>query len=116
MDAPIPRDGGLARACRAVFADPGQEGCLDNVARLAGMSRRTLTRRSRDEVGMTFSEWHQQVRLLAALAGLSTGAAVTRVAMDVGYRSPSSFTAVFRRTFGATPSAYFAARSSMTAV
>jgi len=108
LDAPMPRDERLARMCRALLKDPAQEGCLDELAQVAGMSRRTLTRRFRHEMGMTFSAWHQQVRLLEALARLSTGAAVTRVALDVGYRSPSSFTAVFRRAFGATPSEYFA--------
>lgn len=112
LDAPMPRDERLARMCRALLRDPAQEGCLDQLAQVAGMSRRTLTRRFRHEMGMTLSAWHQQVRLLEALARLSAGVPVTRVALDVGYRSPSAFTAVFRRAFGATPSEQVAAARS----
>jgi AraC-like DNA-binding protein len=34
------------------------------------------------------------------------GTAVTTVAMDLGYESPSAFTAMFRRVMGKTPKHY----------
>jgi AraC-like DNA-binding protein len=46
------------------------------------------------------------VRLLEALARLACGQAVTGIAFDVGYESPSAFTAAFQRAFGVPPSRY----------
>ena len=34
------------------------------------------------------------------------GSSVTKVAMDLGYESPSAFTAMFRRVMGKTPRHY----------
>lgn len=108
LHAPMPRDERLARFCRAMFKEPVEDKRLEDLARAAGMSRRTLTRLFRRETGMSFAAWRQHVRLLEALSRLATGHSVTRVALEVGYHSPSSFTAMFRRTFGVTPSHYFA--------
>jgi AraC-like DNA-binding protein len=47
------------------------------------------------------------VRLLAALERLACGEPIAVVALDLGYRNPSSFSAMFRRALGTTPSAYF---------
>ena len=59
-------------------------------------------------IGMGLATWRQQVRLMAALSLLSSGKSVTSVAYDVGYESPSSFTAMFHRVWGVPPSAYLA--------
>lgn len=114
LHAPMPRDVRLARVCREMFKDPMQDQRLEDLARAVGMSRRTVTRLFRRETGMSFAVWRQHVRLLEALSRLAVGRSVTAVALDVGYRSPSSFTAMFRRTFGVTPSHYFAAASELT--
>src|SRR5258707_2651994 len=106
--APMPRDERLVKVCRAILADPAREGTLDDCARLAGIGRRTLTRTFRADTGMSFAAWRQQARLLQALSLLATGRSVTAVAYDVGYDSPSAFTASFHRTFGSAPSQYFA--------
>jgi AraC-like DNA-binding protein len=41
------------------------------------------------------------------MSRLSTGQSVTAVAFDVGYSSPSAFTAMFRRAFGVPPTQFF---------
>ena len=38
---------------------------------------------------------------------LSEGKSVTTVALDLGYSNISFFIAIFRRSFGMTPQAYF---------
>jgi AraC-like DNA-binding protein len=58
---------------------------------------------------MSFGAWRQQMRLLRALEKLAAGEAVTTVALDLGYDSPSAFTAMFRRNLGAAPTRYFEA-------
>ncbi len=67
------------------------------------MGRRTFTRMFRRETHMSFAAWRQHVRLMEALSRLATGEPVTAVAFDVGYNSPSAFTAMFRKAFGAAP-------------
>ena len=46
-------------------------------------------------------------RLLASLDALAAGQSVLEVALDLGYDSPSAFSAMFRRTLGVSPSVYF---------
>lgn len=107
LHVPMPKDPRLARVCRAIVADPASEGDLDHWAKMAGMGRRTLTRQFKQETGVGLATWRQHVRLLEALSRLATGQPVTTVAFDVGYESPSAFTAMFQRTFGVPPSRYF---------
>lgn len=111
LHAPMPSDERFARACREMLKDPMRQQSLEDLARALGMSRRTATRLFRRETGMSFTDWRQHIRLLDALSQLAEGRPVTAVAMDVGYRSISSFTAMFRRTFGVPPSHYFSDRS-----
>lgn len=106
LHVPIPQDPRLARICEAVLADTSSNLTLDDWADRCGLSRRTLTRLFRRETGQSFSAWRQRVRLLEALARLGTGEAVTSVALDVGYDSPSAFTAMFKRELGAAPRRY----------
>jgi AraC-like DNA-binding protein len=52
---------------------------------------------------MGFVQWRQKARLLAALRRLGAGDPVTAVALALGYRSPSAFSAMFRRALGMVP-------------
>ncbi len=106
--APMPRDPRLQRVCKALIQDPTRADTLDDWAAEACMSRRTFTRSFRDETGTSLADWRQHVRLLEALARLACGQAVTTIAFDVGYDSPSAFTAAFQRAFGVLPSRYLA--------
>ena len=45
----------------------------------------------------------QSARLMRALEMLASGVAVTTIALDPGYENVSAFIAMFRRTFGVTP-------------
>lgn len=107
LQVPMPQDPRLQRICKAIMEQPGEEDDLDHWAQVAAMGRRTFTRAFRRETGVSFSEWRQQVRLAEALSLLSLGRTVTAVAYDVGYNSPSAFTAMFQRAFGVAPSHYF---------
>lgn len=110
LAVPMPSHPKLLSACRAILADPAENDTLDDWADMTAMSRRTFTRVFRKETGMTFAAWRQHVRLMEALSRLATGHRVTSVAFDVGYSSSSAFSAMFRRTFGAPPTEYFAAK------
>jgi AraC-like DNA-binding protein len=113
LHVPMPRDPRLMKICRALLAEPGREGDLDDWARIGSLGRRTLTRLFRQETGITFTLWRQQVRLIEALTRLALGTSVTTVAMDLGYESPSAFTAMFRRVMGKTPKHYLMRNESV---
>lgn len=108
LNAPLPREPRLALACRTLLEQPSLEVGIDAMCRQVNMSRRTFTRLFRQETGISFVEWRQQACLLSAVVRLGNGEAVTRVAMDLGYSSPSAFSSSFRRLLGEVPSRYFA--------
>lgn len=97
----------LAPIAAALAADPADARRLEDWARRAGVSSRTLARLFLREAGMSFSAYRRQVRLLAAIQRLGAGRSVTEVAHDLGFGSASSFAAMFRQATGATPRRYF---------
>lgn len=107
LNAPLPDDPRLAQACQGLLQQPSLEVSIDDMARQVGRSRRTFTRLFRQQTGISFVEWRQQACLLAAVVRLGNGESITRVAVDLGYSSPSAFTSVFRKVLGAAPSRYF---------
>lgn len=106
LNAPLPREPRLAKLCTQLLQQPSLDISVDAVAAQAGMSRRTFTRHFRAQTGLGFAQWRQQACLLAAITRLAEGQAVTRIALDLGYASPSAFTAAFRRVLGQAPSDY----------
>lgn len=104
------------RLCAALRRNPADARTLDAWGVAVGASARTLARLFMTETGLSFAAWRAQVRLLAALARLAAGEKVTSVALDLGYDSPSAFIAMFRRQLGVTPSRYFDAETSSSAV
>ncbi len=107
---PRPRDARLLRLTQQLEDHPADSSTLHRLAPQCGMSARTAARLFQAETGLTFAQWRQQLRMLMAIAGLSTGHSVARVATDVGYTDTSSFIAVFKDAFGNTPARYFRAR------
>ncbi len=103
---PIPADPRLRRVTDILAVDPGERDGLDAWAKKAGASARTLARLFVKETGLTFGAWRQQARLLKALEWLAEGRPVTAIALDLGYESPSAFTAMFRRALGQPPGRY----------
>jgi len=107
LNAPMPDEPRLAQACSRFLASPSLEIGIDDMAERAGMSRRTFTRQFRLHTGISFIEWRQQACLLAAVVRMGNGESVTRVAMELGYSSPSAFSTVFKGALGETPGRYF---------
>jgi AraC-like DNA-binding protein len=106
LGLPMPRDVRLARIARAMLDEPASERSLDAWAAWGAIGARTLSRRFVMDTGFTFTAWRQRARLLRALQMLADGVPVTNAAIDLGYSTPSTFIALFRRTFGVTPAAY----------
>jgi AraC-like DNA-binding protein len=100
---PFPKNMRLAEQCHAFVLNPSTHTTIDEWSGTLGMSRRTFTRRFREETGLSFAAWRQQACLLASLPRLTAGEQITAVAMDLGY-SPAAFATMFKRLQGVPPS------------
>lgn len=80
---------------------------LSAIARQARMSTRTLSRRFREQVGMTPAQWLAMARVRHAQRLLeTTQLPIERVGAEVGFRSASVLREHFGRSAGVSPSAY----------
>jgi AraC-like DNA-binding protein len=105
LHVPMPTDARLRRVCAAVLAHPERPVTLEELAEQSGASPRTLRRLFQDSLGMSFAVWRQQARLVEALALLGEGRPVAAISRELGYASPSAFTAMFKRMVGSPPTA-----------
>lgn len=103
----LPQDKRLRALCEAVLAAPARHRRLDDWARAAGASPRTVARLFRQQLGTSFGPWRQQVLLARALALTAQGRPVGWIAAELGYASASAFTAMVRRSVGAPPGRFF---------
>jgi AraC-like DNA-binding protein len=97
FELPLPGDRRLAALCEALIENCALPLNIDDWAIRCGLSRRTLTRRFREETGLSFAEWRRRLRAMSAAALLSEGAKVEATARRVGYRSASALVAMMRR-------------------
>jgi AraC-like DNA-binding protein len=107
LQLPNPSDPRALRVAKAVMDNPSDRRPLTVLCRAAGTSKRTVERLFQKDIGMTFSKWQQQFRLMQAMRLLAEGAKVTHAALESGYSTASAFISMFRKTLGTTPTLYF---------
>lgn len=107
LHLPSPSDPRARRVAEALISDPADARSLKDWARVSGASERTLARLFQRGTGMSFGTWRQQARLLAAMPLLAQGRSVSETADELGYATPSAFIAMFRRSLGTSPGAYY---------
>lgn len=103
---PVTGDKRLRALCASVLRAPGARATLAEWAQDTGASERTVARLFRDQLGVSYQQWRQQVVLAHALPMLARGAPVSQVAAASGYASDSAFTAMFKAAMGQPPSAF----------
>ncbi len=97
----------IARALRAIHADPARPWTVAGMAREATMSRAVFAARFAEVVGRTPAGYLVATRVDAGRALLADGSAtVAEVAHRVGYRSELGFARAFRRESGMSPSCW----------
>jgi transcriptional regulator GlxA family with amidase domain len=80
---------------------------IEELAEIAGMSRRTLIRRFKDTTGALPGAYLQMIRVAAARRMLEDGApSIKQVGMSVGYEDVAFFRRIFKRYSGMTPASY----------
>jgi AraC-like DNA-binding protein len=101
---PMPKTAPLDAICARLMEAPNDAATLEDLAARHGTTARTLARHFRRQTGMSFAEWRRRARLLRALGWIAEGRPILAVALDLGYDSPSAFSAMFRRELGVPPS------------
>jgi AraC-like DNA-binding protein len=103
---PMPASPVGKRVADLTLADPAARLDMDELARRAATSARTISRLFPTETGLTFKAWRQRARIVAAIDGLSTGASVREVAAGAGFASTAAFSFAFRQVTGMTAGSF----------
>jgi AraC family transcriptional regulator, transcriptional activator FtrA len=110
IERPLPvveSDQRLSRALQHVLVDPAASHSLDSVASVAGLSRRTFTRRFQKQLGVSFSRWLAAHRVSLAQQILETTThSIEDVARLSGLGTSASLRQHFRASLNTTPDGY----------
>lgn len=104
---PVGRSPGVVRALALIEEHLSESLRFDDLAQMTGQTPRTLARKLSAEIGMSWGQIVQKMRMIRAIELLAeTRTPITGVALGVGYQSLSAFNAAFRSFTGKTPTAY----------
>jgi AraC-like DNA-binding protein len=86
--------------------DPGDRSTLEQWSRRLSVSPRTLTGLLQREADLSFQSWRDQVRTFAVIPMLAARTPLAEIADALDDETAWSFTAMFKRVTGETPSRY----------
>ena len=102
---PLPTDPRARRVADMILADPASNRELEIFAHTVGASARTITRLFPAETNLTFKEWRQRARIMAAVEALGSGpVSIKQISAQLGFSSVAAFGHAFRQIMGMTPS------------
>ena len=93
----------LRNAIVAMHEAPSKEWTLDELARVAGMSRSVFATHFREALGITPGQYLQGWRVGLAQQALRQGKPLKVVAADVGYGSEAALSRAFKSHSGVSP-------------
>lgn len=97
----------ISPAIAAMHAEPARHWTLEDLARLAGISRTVFAQRFKALVGSTAMDYLTRWRMLLAANRLRTGSEnVATIAFSLGYESESAFSTAFKRLMACSPTQY----------
>ncbi|MGW8063445.1 cupin domain-containing protein [Streptomyces ziwulingensis] len=96
-------DDGIGAALRALHAEPRHRWTLEELAKIAKMSRSAFAANFRNKVGKPPLDYLIEWRMQLARAALRTEDSLTAIAGSIGYQSESAFSTAFRRVVGVSP-------------
>ncbi|ERK18649.1 MAG: AraC family transcriptional regulator [Pantoea sp.] len=104
------QDARIMRAVTAIHAEPAKSWQLMELAAIAGLSRAGFARRFTETTGTSPLNYvtHWRMQLASKALRLSTEP-IKHLAFRLGYAAESTFSTVFRRVYGVSPSAHRAA-------
>ena len=97
----------IARVLEAIHRDPASAWSLEELAKIAGMSRTSFVNKFTKSVSMTplgyITHWRMQV---ARKQLTESNAPIIEIAENVGYQSEAAFGRVFKKQFQTAPATY----------
>nr|WP_235693759.1 helix-turn-helix transcriptional regulator [Brucella intermedia] len=96
LTVPLPTEKQLRKLCRNLLGNPGLDLTIDDWAEEVGMSRRTMTRKFRQETGMSFIEWRQRLRASHVMRRQAEGVPLAMASVEAGYQSVSTLRKVMK--------------------
>jgi AraC-like DNA-binding protein len=106
LHLPLTDEPRLGRIAAALVDDPSDRSTMAEWGARVALSENSLGRLVRQETGLTFGRWRQQLQLIVALRSLAAGATVQQVSGDLGYESVSAFITMFKKALGTSPAKY----------
>ncbi len=104
---PTPRSEDLARAMSYTLENLGNQPTIEEAARGAGLSTRSLARRFQDETGTTWRKYLHDARMIRAMELLSIKhARIEAAARAVGFESAAAFSRAFEAFTSEKPKDY----------
>lgn len=104
----------ISPAMAAIHAEPARHWTLEELARIAGISRTVFAQRFKALVGSTAMDYLARWRMLLAADRLRAGSEhVASIAFSLGYESESSFSTAFKRIMTCSPTQYRRQRAPM---
>mgnify|MGYP000456623749 CR=1 FL=1 len=103
---PTSDDPRIKQVTDTLITDLSRNYTLEECAKKACVSTRTLSRVFVKQLSMSFGEWKLRLKMIEAIRLLGEGQPVKSIAYDLGYESASSFIHAFKNIFGKTPTKY----------
>ncbi|HEX7816757.1 AraC family transcriptional regulator [Dyella sp.] len=100
-------DARVGAAIQAIHTSPSRAWTVEDLARIAGVSRSTFALRFKQKAGMAPLEYVLRWRMQLAAQALTTGSAtISSIAQQLGYDSDSAFSHAFKRVMKCSPRDY----------
>ncbi|MED7788748.1 helix-turn-helix transcriptional regulator [Francisella sp. 19X1-34] len=102
----LPTEDLLREVALEWFKKPTKYKYISDMAYRCSVSDKTLSRKIKKNIGMSFSDWKKQLHIVVSLQKLYEGYSVDWVSDYLGYESTSTFVTFFKRIFKCSPKRY----------
>ena len=104
---PFPKDQKLIEIAQFLMTNIEKNYTIDEIAKLFGLSTRTLSRKFKDNMGMNYVRFLRSLRITKSLELIAENKYnMYEIAMLVGYNSLSSFSNIFLKVSGIRPTEF----------
>lgn len=104
---PFPKDKKLLEIGRFLMKNIDKNYTIEEIARLFGMSNRTLSRKFKENLGMNYVRFLRSLRVSKSLELIAENQYnMYEIAMMIGYNSLSAYSNIFYKVVGVRPTEY----------
>lgn len=98
-------DSNISHALQRIHREPERRWTLQELSRIAGLSRSSFAEKFKSLMGMPAMEYVTNWRMSLALVALKDSQkTIVEIGEEIGYQSEASFSTAFKRQFGKPPS------------